>query len=72
MRMCHVAIFPALQYFSKLSHKWDDFRKIVIVCEMCALIFSTISLLILRRIERHMIKKVYWSPHKVPVIFVTL
>jgi hypothetical protein len=30
----------ALQHFSILSHKWHDFKKKVIVYEMCVLIFS--------------------------------
>ena len=32
---------PALKYFSTLTHKLHDFRKKVIVHEMCILIYST-------------------------------
>ena len=32
---------PAVQYFSTLSHKWHDLRKIVIEHKMCVLIPST-------------------------------
>jgi hypothetical protein len=42
---------------------------------MCVLIFSIIlyeKFLILRRIERNMIKNVFWDPCKLPVIFVRL
>jgi hypothetical protein len=42
MRMRQVVIFQALKYFSTLYHNQQDFRKIVIVYEMCVLIFSTI------------------------------
>jgi hypothetical protein len=33
--------YPALQYFSTLSHKWHDFRETVIEHTMCVSIFST-------------------------------
>jgi len=32
---------PALQYFPTLSHKWQDFRKIINELKMWVLIFST-------------------------------
>jgi hypothetical protein len=33
--------YPALSYFSTLSHKWQDLRKKVIKYNTCVLIFST-------------------------------
>jgi hypothetical protein len=36
---CHVAC-PAVQYFSTLSHKWQDLEKNVIEGKMCVLNFS--------------------------------
>jgi hypothetical protein len=33
--------YPALQYFSTLSHKWHDFPETVIEHTMCVSIFST-------------------------------
>jgi len=63
------AASPALLYFSILSHKRHDFRKDVNGSKMCVLILSTtFVLLTARRIVRDIIKNVYWSPCKVPVI----
>ena len=72
MRMSHILTFPALQYFPTLSHKWYDFQKNFIEHKMCVLIFPKIFVLIflILRNERVMIKNVYWSPYKVPVIVV--
>jgi len=54
-----------LQYFSTLSYTRHDFRKKkVIQYKMCVLVFVQIlreTFLILRRIERDMIKNAYWS-----------
>ena len=43
MRVHHIVIcgLPALWYFSRLSHKWHIFQKIVIEHKMCVWIFST-------------------------------
>jgi len=43
MRMRHVSSVagPRLQYFSTLSHKWHDFRKIKLLNIKCVQIFST-------------------------------
>jgi hypothetical protein len=64
---------PALQYYSTLFQKRQDFRKKFTGYKMCVLISSrTLSetLLILRITEREMVKNVYWPPCKVPVILV--
>ena len=49
MRMRHIILSPvacpALQYFSRLSQKGNDFRKEVIERNTCVLIFSTTSIL---------------------------
>ena len=67
---------PSLQYFSTLSQKLHDFRKINITeHQTCVLIFSpTLSekFLIPKRIEGDMIKNVYCLSCKVPVVLVRL
>ena len=77
MRMLRIILLSvactAVQYFSTLSHKQRDFRKKVIEHEMCVMIFSTNlpeTFLILRRIERDMIKNVNWFSYEMPVILV--
>jgi hypothetical protein len=63
-RACAVVssvVCPAVQYFPQLYHKWHDFLIKVIEHKISAFIFSRISsetFLILRRIERDMIKNV--------------
>jgi hypothetical protein len=57
-----------LTYFSTLSHKWHDFSKEKLVTDykMCVLIFCanfSDILLVLRRTERSMIKKMYIGLH---------
>jgi hypothetical protein len=41
MRAASSVAYPAAQYFSTLSNKRQDFRKMIIEYEMCVLIFST-------------------------------
>jgi hypothetical protein len=64
---------PALQYFSTLSHKQQDFRekllKIKRVFRVSLQIVSE-TFFILRVNARDMIKHVNWSSCKVPVILV--
>jgi len=62
---------PSLQYFSTLSHKRHDFPEKFIEHKMCILILATNLcdiFLILRRTDRNMIKNMYWSLCKGPVI----
>jgi len=70
---CHAVsiVKEALTYFSTLSHKQHDLWETFIEHKMCALIFSaglSETFFIIRRIERDMIKNVYWSSCKVPDI----
>jgi hypothetical protein len=75
-RMRHIVLqsltFVAVQYFSSLSHKRHDFKEKLFRIKMFlfTLQLLTETFLILRRIERDIIKNVYWSLRKVPVILV--
>ena len=63
----------ALQYISTLSHKRNDFRKNKLLNTKCVLIFSvnlSEIFLILKRTEPDVIKNVYWSLRKIPLILV--
>jgi hypothetical protein len=78
MRMRRIILSSAASlappHFSTLSHKRHDFRKKVIECKMCALIFSTFlsrTFLILRIIQRDNVINVKTSACKVRVILVS-
>ena len=65
--------FPAVPYFSTLSHKRHGFLKNIIERKMCVLNFSTPlaeTVFILGRIQRDIIVSTHWSLCKVAVILV--
>jgi len=77
MRMCRIILssvaYPAIQYFSTLSHKRHDFRKKFIVHKMCfnfLYYLSSETFLILRRTEGDTIINAYRSSYKVNVILI--
>ena len=64
--------WPALQYFTTLSHIWQNLEKKVIELKVCFFIFFfqllSETFLILRGTERDLIKNAYWSSRNLPVI----
>jgi len=76
MHVRHILIFAlprSTKYFPTLSHKRYDFREKVTEHKICvSILFTNMSetFLILWRTEQDMIKNLYRSSCKVPVIFV--
>ena len=75
MRIRHIVIcgFPGSNILSHYLINVTIFeKKKAVKHKMCVLIFSTTlpaKFLILRRTERDMIKNVYWTSCKVPLLF---
>jgi hypothetical protein len=74
---CHIILSSvarvAILYFSTLSHKYHDFLEMLLQYEMCVLIFSKNfpgTFLIVRRIQRDIIKNINMSSRKIPLIFI--
>jgi hypothetical protein len=62
---------PTLHYIS-ISHKYYDFRKLVIEHKMCVLIPSKtfVCKIIIKKLEQDVTTNICWSSYKVPVILV--
>ena len=51
-----VVVCPAVLYYPTFSHKRNDFRKTVIECKACVLIFSTIFVWSISHSKKHWVR----------------